>query len=106
MAERIYLRTADKLLAAALHGLQHGINSQTERTVVLEIFLLPSNGSFATHGKERDIPVGGIHIVLHLVDVFHFGFYPDHPVPLMQQSGGHTTDDRHQKEISDKYLML
>lgn len=39
-----------------LHGLQHGINSQTERTVVLEIFLLPSNGSFATHGKERDIP--------------------------------------------------
>src|SRR5699024_872782 len=80
--------------------------THTERTVVLEIFLLPGKGGLAAHGKERDVPVGGIHIMLHPVDAFHFRLYPEYPAALIQQGGGHVSYDRHQYHVSENDFML
>ena len=93
ITQSVYLVLADKYTVFPVHGLQHGIDTHTERTVVLEIFLLPGKGGLAAHGKERDVPVGGIHIMLHPVDAFHFRLYPKYPAALIQQGGGHASYD-------------
>ena len=94
------MRPTDKFLVAVLHGLQHGINSQTERTVVLEIFLLPRKGDLATHGKERDISVGGIHLTLYLSYRHCLIFDFLYTIALVQQDSSHAANNCNRNEVT------
>lgn len=55
---------------------------------------------------DGNMTLGGVDVVLYLVDGSRVGFHLYHTVTLMQQSGGHASYDRHQCHVSEEDFTL
>ena len=102
----IYLSGVHIFPAVGLQRLQQAVRQQPVATVVAIVRLFPCHYALTPDGKPRDAAVCLVDVKAHRADFYRFRFYLTQPFPLMQQSGGHASYDRHQYHVSEKDFML